>query len=251
MRGAHATSAGLTALLAVAVPVSAQQGPVLTPDAAVAGDESVSASDDKPVVEKKADVPGAAFEKMDGTDKTMVANFAHCIVARHAGDMRWFALVVSEKSGISPEVTRGVMQNAVNAMRVNCPALETHSKDALTYAAALMRVHPGAVNLPTETDALADCVATHMPEQAAKFLAQSDGMLEKAIQAKVDDKSFTIDPKKIMDSSFGGKLAKQCQSLAPAKGALDIDQFYSRVNWVVRAKSALAIATTASQAGGR
>jgi hypothetical protein len=216
---------------------------------AFAAEKPVAAPEKKPVAEQR---PDAAFEQLDEADRTAVANFAHCIVARHAGDMRWFALVVSEKAGVSAERMRGAMQNVANAMRSSCPSTETHSKEALTYAAVLLRFHPGAVNMPTETDPLAECVTANMLEESVKFLDEADATMEAAITAKAEDKPVDFEPKAIMDAAFGGKLAKPCRTLAPEKGALDFNQFYSHVNWVVRAKDTLArAAATASQAKGR
>ncbi|CAN5138884.1 hypothetical protein BH10PSE13_BH10PSE13_09710 [soil metagenome] len=215
----------------------------------VAADKGTAASKKKPATDQRLD---AAFDQLDEADKLGVANFAHCIVARHAGDMRWFALVVGERSGVPAERIRGAMQNTANAMRASCPSTEAHSKEALTYAAVLLRFHPGAVNLPTETDALAQCVTSNMLEESVKFLDGADAAMEEAIEAKAEDKPVTFEPKTIMDAAFGGKLAKPCKALAPAKGALDFNQFYSHVNWVVRARDALArAAATASQAKGR
>jgi len=215
----------------------------------VAAEKAVSAAKKKPAAEQK---PDAAFDQLDAADKLAVANFAHCIVARHAGDMRWFALVVSEKGGVAPERLRGAVQNAANAMRSNCPAIDAHSKDALTYAAVMLRFHPGAVNLPTETDPLAECVAANMLEQSARFLDEADITMQAAAEARTAGNPFDVDPAVIMDAAFGGKLAKPCKALAPEKGALDFNQFYSHVNWVVRAKDALArAAATASQVKGR
>lgn len=207
----------------------------------------------KPVVQKPVEqAADVAFQQLDEADKVSVANFAHCIVARHAGDMRWFALVVSEKSGVAAEWMPGAMQNAANALHANCPTSEGHGKDALTYAAVLLRFHPGAVNMPTETSPLGDCVARTMPDQSAKFLDEADRAMTEAAAAKAEDKDASVDPKAIMDAAFKGDLAKECRPLAPQKGALDFNQFYSQVNWVVRAKDALArAAATASQAKGR
>ncbi|HEX7821485.1 MAG TPA: hypothetical protein VF463_12825 [Sphingobium sp.] len=208
-----------------------------------------AATKSKPVAEQR---PDAGFDQLDEADKLGVANFAHCIVARHAGDMRWFALVVSEKSSVPAGQIRGAMQNVANAMRSSCPATETHSKEALTYASVLLRVHPGAMNLPTETAPLAQCIADTMPDEAIKFLDEADMAMEAAIKAKMEGKAISFEPTAIMDATFGGKLAKPCRALAPAKGALDFNQFYSHVNWVVRAREALArAAATASQAKGR
>lgn len=215
----------------------------------VAAETGGAAAKKKPATDQR---PDAAFDQLDEADKLAVANFAHCIVARHAGDMRWFALVVGEKGGIAPERLRGAVQNAANAMRSNCPAIDTHSKEALTYAAVLLRFHPGAVNLPTETVPLADCVVDNMLEQSVRFLDEADITMQAAVEAKAAGNPFEVDPAVILDTAFGGKLAKPCRALSPAKGALDFNQFYSHVNWVVRAKDALArAAATAAQAKGR
>ena len=193
------------------------------------------AADDVPA--PKAD-EGAG--QLSDEAKLAAANFAHCVVARHAGDMRWFALVAGQKSSLAPEAARGALQNIVNAMRVNCPFAEANGKEALSYASVLIQFHPGAMNLPTRTDKLADCITENMRDQAGAYLDISDSAMEEAFKAKSEGKDLTVEPTANMDKAFGGKLAKACDALAPANGALDLDEFYSRLNWNLRAKAALA-----------
>lgn len=167
------------------------------------------------------------------------ANLANCAIARNAGDARWLGAIITKQANLTPAIETGAQMSAVQIMFYGCPVTGADIGSAIRIIGAMLPFHPGAINLPRRSDALADCTARAVPREALTFVVG------------VDTKVAAKDPAPAKGyPALLAKAGKSCAAeLTKLDGKVQENELYSRLNWALRAAPALAQSPTTKPAG--
>jgi len=165
-------------------------------------------------------------------------NLVNCAIAQNSGDVRWLIALVQNKTTLRLSAPEGAQTNAVESVLMNCPIeAGADTKEALTLIIRGIRLHSMSVNMPRRMDKLADCLTSASPQESLKFLETADQASAKNNAGAVQG-DYTTGIKPILEASPSCSV-----EIAKIGDALNANELYSRINWTLRATSALAAST--------
>jgi hypothetical protein len=172
--------------------------------------------------------PGAASAQPASAETAQSGKLARCAIEKHPSAVRWLRGLIEKEVSVEPEVLAGAVLNALAEVATGC--LEGQPQSELRgFVSALRRMGGSASTSPRPgpMDALGDCFARSVPNEATAFIRESDiGAL------RTQRGGFLSDP--ALQTMFS--KSRGCAPILDKLGdRVDGNQLYSRINWRLRA----------------